>query len=69
MNWIDKTLTVIERAAANARATIQERQEIKKKFDIAKTALIRIQNNIDVPGGYTNKDIATEAINRITAAE
>jgi hypothetical protein len=62
MNWINKTLITIERAAANARAAIQERQEAKKKLDIAKAALLRIQSNIDVPGGYTNKDIATEAL-------
>jgi hypothetical protein len=62
MNWINKTLITIERAAANARATIQEREEIEKKLAIAKAALLRIQSNIDVPGGYTNKDIATEAL-------
>lgn len=59
MTWVDKSLSAVERAAANARAAMKERQDLKKQVAIAKTALLRIRENI---GEYPNKDIAAEAL-------
>ena len=59
MHWIDKSLSAVERTAANARAAIKERQDLKKQVDIAKAALLRIRENVSE---YPNKDIAAEAL-------
>lgn len=59
MTWIDKSLSAVERAAANTRAAIKERQDLKEQLFIAKAALLRIRENA---GEYPNKDIAAEAL-------
>ena len=59
MTWIDKSLSAVERAAANARAAIKERQDLKEQLFIAKSALLRIRENVSE---YPNKDIADEAL-------
>ena len=59
MTWVDKSLSAVERTAANARAALKERQDLKKQLAIAKAALLRIRENV---GEYPNKDIADEAL-------
>ena len=59
ITWVDKSLSAVERAAANARAAIKERQDLKSQVAIAKAALLRIRENV---GEYPNKDIADEAL-------
>ena len=62
MTWIDKSLSAVERAAANARAAIKERQDLKEQLFIAKSALLRIRENVSE---YPNKDIADEALKKM----
>ena len=59
MTWVDKSLSAVERAAANARSAIKERQDLKEQLFIAKAALLRIRENVSE---YPNKDIADEAL-------
>ena len=59
MTWIDKSLSAVERAAANARAAIKERQDLKEQLFIGKAALLRIRENVSE---YPDKDIADEAL-------
>ena len=59
-SWIDKSLDAVERAAANARAALRKQEVTERQLAIARSALLRIQENTaDFP---SNKDIATEAL-------
>ena len=65
MHWVDKSLSAVERAAANARAALKEREDLKKQVDIARSALLRIrENTADFP---SNKDLAAEALHDMEA--
>lgn len=59
MTWIDKSLSAVERAAANARAAIKERQDLKTQVAIARSALLSIRENVSE---HPNKDIADKAL-------
>ena len=39
INWVDRSLDAVERAAANARATIKTKEALQHKLHLAKSAL------------------------------
>lgn len=47
MKWIDKSLNKVERAAANARAALREKEDLKKQLVIATAALKHIAERSD----------------------
>ena len=63
IKWIDKSLDKVERAAANARAALREKEDLKKQLVIATEALKHIYERPD--SKCTPKEAAKDALQRM----
>ena len=63
ISWIDKSLSAVERAAANARAAIKTKEALQERLFIAKSALLCVKSSSPVDSRAFN--IAVEALKQL----
>ena len=63
ITWIDKSLSAVERAAANARAAIKTKEALQERLFIAKSALLCVKSSSPVDSRAFN--IAVEALKQL----